>query len=824
MADEFDLTNLYSAVGAPKKSSVAGPTKEQILGRQDLASVLKQYEAMLPDLVPGSDSHNRTLENIRMARSELGQQAPAEPAAAPLSAETQSLLTRNPAPAQPAVSQDEFNLDTLKNSVGVPVKTEAAVATPAPKRMFEPKNELERKIQQSIESLPGSEQIGAFTNAAAATVAKSVPAITQLIAKYFPGISEEDTQAIMDKTKGDIRQIEALIKPIAEANPKSALAGEITGFVANPINKLVPGFGGPATNVVGAFFKGAGQGAIANVLTTPATSETESFATEKGKQAAFGGTAGGVFGVGLHTLTPALDKGFRAVQTVFAKFAGKETPSQLDDMAGRVLTEAGIDVNKIAPDIFQNLKDQAKSALQNNNVGSLKLYAKNLAEANELGIPMLKGQLNRDPMQYAVEQNLRGVQGVGEPIQAVMKEQNTALFRKLDELGATQAKPITDSGTFLRDSLKSVDAIEAQKVRDAYKAFNQSTGKNVDVPLQGLAQDYARITHEFEGAIPKGVLNQFEALGLSGGKQLKVTSIDDAENLIKIINKNYDPKQKAQSVALDELRRAVNSAIVDAGANLPGEAGALARASRDAASKRFAQIESIPALKDMYRGVEPDKFVQKHILNGNVAEITKMTKYLEKNDPATLAQLQHDVIGFIKNRVAKNVSDENAKFSQEALKGFVADKTPNLSRLKAFLTPEQVQTLQKVNRVAENIHVEPIAGAQNRSNTASAAANLVSGTVKSGALNEVLSSIASIKFPGAATVGNMLKDANQRTRASEMINQAVNPAARPTGQINLNTLLPLGLTGRQMQLRPGEVGAAGVNAVNRERNREFEKQ
>lgn len=816
MADEFDLTNLYSAVGAPKKSTVAQPTKEQIFGRQDLATVLKQYEDSLVDLVPGSPSHTRTLENIRLARAELGQPT-AAPVAAPaaLEPETQSLLSRNPAPAQPAVSQDEFNLDTLKNSVGVPVKAEAAVATAlAPKRMFEPKNELERKIQQSIESLPGSEQIGAFTNAAAATVAKSVPAITQLIAKYFPGISEEDTQAIIDKTKGDVQQIEALVKPSAEANPKSALAGEITGFVANPINKLVPGFGGPATNVVGAGFKGAGQGAVANVLTTPATSETESFTTEKGKQAVFGGAAGGLFGMGIHTLTPALDKGFRAVQTVFSKLAGKETPSQLDDMAGKVLSEAGIDVNKIAPDIFQNLKDQAKSALQNNNVGSLKLYAKNLAEANELGIPMLKGQLNRDPMQYAVEKNLRGMENVGEPIQALMKEQTTALFRKLDELGASKAKPVIESGTFLRDSLKNIDEVEAQKVRDAYKAFNQSTGKNIDIPLAGLAQDYARITHEFEGVIPKGILNQFDDLGLLSGKQLKVTTIDDAEKLIKKINTQYDAKNVGQSVALDELRRAVNSAITDAGANLPGEAGALARAARDTASKRFTQIESIPALKDMYKGVEPDKFVQKHILNGNVAEITKMTKYLEKNDPATLAQLQNDIFGLIKNRVANNVSSANAEFSQAALKGFVADGSASLSRLKAFLNPEQVETLRKINRVAENIYVEPVGAAVNKSNTASAAANLIAGTVKSGVLNDVLSQIASYKFPPAAFIGGALQRANERTKASEMINQAVNPAARPTGQINLNTLLP----------KPGVVGAGAANAQNRQRNREFEQQ
>lgn len=99
-------------------------------------------------------------------------------------------------------------------------------------------------------------------------------------------------------------------------------------------------------------------------------------------------------------------------------------------------------------------------------------------------------------MQYAKEMNLRGVQGVGEPIQAVMGQQNKALIDNLDAMGATGAPNVLDAGQTAINTLRNVDAQAQQGVSAAYNAFKASTGKSMDVPLQGVAQDYARIADE----------------------------------------------------------------------------------------------------------------------------------------------------------------------------------------------------------------------------------------------------------------------------------------------------------------------------------------
>jgi hypothetical protein len=683
---------------------------------------------------------------------------------------------------------------------------------PTVQRMFEPKTPAQQAAQQLIESVPGSRQLGEFGNVAAGTISKSVSAVQELVGKYFPGLSDEQRNAIVASATKGAKEAESVIKPIEETSPKTALAGEVTGFLANPINKLIPA-GKPAESLIGAIGKSGFQGMVGNILTTPVADETKSFDTEKIKQGLIGFTGGGVAGASFHALGGALAKG---IDFVKAKYGNAIHPSQLNEAADNVILQAGIDRSKVPVEFFNSLKDQARNALQTGDVKSFQQFAQNYSQANGLPVPvpMLRGQLTRDPMQYAVEQNLRGIQGTGEPIQALLQKQNSALIQNLDAFGAKIGDDVTTSGHTLKNALRKADQAEQQVVKDAYTAYKNSTGKNIDVPLQGLAQDYARVLKDF-GAdqIPHGVRNNLDALGLIKGGQLKVTTIDDAENLIKVINRNYDPAKQPKGTinALDDLRNSLNNAIREAGANLPGQAGAAAREARSTAEKRFKAIEGMPALRDLMKGKEPDKFVQNHILNGNVDEISRMTKYLETNNPEALNQVRNDVMRFIKQRVVGNVSDENARFSQAQLKAFLSDASEQ--RLKRFLSPEQITGLKQLNKVAENALVEPVSAAVNRSNTASAAANLIQGTVKSGMVNELLTNVASIKFPGVAWGARALQDVNQRSRASDLIQQAVNPAAAPA-------TTPI----RNLIERPGLAGAAAADQAIRQRNLEYERQ
>lgn len=763
----------------------------------------------------------KTAGKNEIERHVVATDAEAEALAKKLSAENRKFTVR----VQPP--QGDLNLEGLRGALGVnpaavtaaPVAETTAAPAAAPARaQFAPVSSFvapspsNQAIASTIESIPGVREIGAAGLAAGATISKGMSGIQQLVGRYFPGLSEERRNAIAQNAAQNIAKAETAVKPAEEQYPVATTIGEVGGFLANPANKLVPGFG-PATGVIGAGTKAAAQGAIANPLTTPATSETVPFETEKLNQALTGAAGGALLGPVLHVAANSLGRGVDAVRQRFGNLIPDE---KLAENATQVVQSAGIDPTKVSPVFFNSLVDQAKNALKTGDVQGFKNFAVRYSEASTLPVPvpMLRSWVTRDPMQYAVEQNLKGIQGVGEPIQEVMTKANAALLQNFDALGAKLGKDITSSGDTLRGALLKVDEAEAAKVRDAYAAYRNSTGKDIPVSLQGLSQDYARVVKDFgRSALPEGVRNNMEALGLMKGKQIKLTTIDDAEALIKNINANYDPSKQTKSTlnALDELRRSVETSIRDSGANLPGQAGAAAREARAAASARFKTIEGIPALKDALSGKEPDKFVQKHILQGNVNEIGKMQKYLQENNPEALKQLQNDVISHIKNRTMKNIGEDKAKFGHDVLKNFVGDKTESLARLERFLSSEQINTLRQLNRVAENVFIEPIGSAVNRSNTASAAANLVKGAVQSGTINDIASTIASVKLPIVAPLGQKLLGMNQSARSAELVNQAIVPTARPRTEIR--TLI-----------KPGVAGAGAITAATRQSNIQNEQQ
>jgi hypothetical protein len=534
--------------------------------------------------------------------------------------------------------------------------------------------------------------------------------------------------------------------------------------------------------------------------------ETKPFFGEKLKQMATSGIAGGVGG-GLVHMAGSIggyvsNKLGQAVDSVRGQFGGKVTDQTVGKATDEVLKAAGVDASKVSPDILQGLKDQAAQSLKTGDVSNLKRFSD--AVTLPVPVPMLRGQVTRDPMQYAVEQNLRGITGVGEPITEVLSAQNKALIANLDKIGAESARDVVSSGHSLANSLKEADKVEQQGVREAYKAFKNSTGKDLEVPLGGLAQDYVKINKDFGDLIPSPIKSKFEALGLVSGKPSKTFSIEDAEQLIKDVNLRYDPMNKPQATAFNKLNKAVEDAIKQSGEGLSGEAARLAKNARDAASTRFDTINSIPALKDVMRGIEPDKFEQKHILHGNINEIGNLTNYLRKNNPQELSQLQADVMGVIKSKVLNNVSAENATFSQAQLKNFLSNE--NAPKLARILTKEQLGALRQLNRTAENALYQPAVSAVNKSNTAAANAN-INNAIKGGTLNELLGITQGI--PGLSQASEYLARQNQAKRAGQFINQAVNPSA-PAQQTVPTRLLS----------RPGVVGATSLRELINLRNRE----
>jgi len=526
-----------------------------------------------------------------------------------------------------------------------------------------------------------------------------------------------------EQLRGDIvdsnAEYEAARKATAPASLTTLVTGEkdpgfdfarLAGNIASPAN-VIPAKVAPAAAIGATVGRQALTGAIAGgagAALQPSTGEN--FAADKAGQVALGAAAGG-------TLAPIINKiGTSAANFINQWRNSRNTvnvdPERLRTMISAQLQRDGIDTTTIPDTVFQGLTTDVRTALASGR----KLdptAALRQGDFNALGLPSLQGQLTRNPAQWQREFNLAGVEGVGEPLQAVQAAQSRGISDRFRQ-GARGAVDAFDAGDQIAGQLRQADEVAKTNVRAAYKAFRDSTGKDLEVPLQGLAQDYANTVRDYGQAIPGAVRGQFEELGLMGGKQLKSLSIDDAERLLKVINKHYNSPDPAVRGGLDELRGSLQRAITESADTSAGgaEAAHLASEARAAAASRFQQIGATPALRAATNNAQPDDFVRKFVTGGKVNEIQNMMSLLPPDGQAqvraqTVAYLQQKAFGA---NAAGDGKAAQATFNNELMK-------IGRPKLVALLGEEGADEMYRIGRVLAYIKQVPEGATPNTSGT-----------------------------------------------------------------------------------------------------------
>ena len=593
----------------------------------------------------------------------------------------------------------------------VPAAETAPADTPARLNAIEEPNQFERLLAKI--TIPESVNWG-LNRARGFAMGMADPSVGlfQLGANAV-GQGDSVNQAIADKEKA----YEAERRGVGSDGFDFARLG---GNIASPVNLVASGVTIPET-VAGRVGYGAAMGAAGGASQPVTDAPTDGFWGNKAIQ----GTAGTVLGAGM---APVAGK----VGDMVARFIEQRSPQaqqaaqaaitqRTNDTIKNALSEIGQDINDLPQSVLQSLRAQVAAALQQGKqVDPAAILRKQDFES--VGIPALAGQVNRDPMQFARELNLRGVQNVGEPIAARLNEQNRVLQQGI---GAFQEGANPDAyvaGNQIATSLASTDESLRRHVSGLYDVARNSAGKDLDVPLTGLAQDYARILGEFGDNIPQSIRAKFAALGLdpaNPSNQKQLFTIEGADNLLKVINKN-DPggMNKPMTTALGELRHAVKQSVVGADASGGPFAPAVA-----AAAKRFRLQDAVPALKAAADGtVAPDDFIRRFVLNGKVEELNGLAKVLKATDPDAYGQARAQ-IGAHLNRAAfgENATGDKVFAAERFNKAL---RTIGASKMAAFFTPAEIDQIKVLGRVGAYIHQAPPGSAVNSSNTASAMMNL----------------------------------------------------------------------------------------------------
>lgn len=489
------------------------------------------------------------------------------------------------------------------------------------------------------------------------------------------------------------------------------------GVLANAVSPAVTAVGNglriaPGMQMLGAAGADAGSQGMAELGLNPAWQIA-------------GGVLGGAAGVGAGSALTAAARGLgnsvsRATRPPMSpQAAAAKADIGVDRAIGELGPQAGL---QFSPTEVDPLKQAVAQQIQQFPDVS-PAAAVRAQDFRNLGIQPTLGQITRDPMQFAQEMNMRGVPDVGAPLTQRFNSQNTQLQQNLFGLAGRPADTFT-AGAQLQQTLKSIDDQMSSQVRAAYEAARASSGKNLDVPLQGVAQDYAQVLNDFGDKVPSGVRNNFNQLGLMSGTQQKTFSIENAENLLKVINANQS-NDPATNAALARLRTSVKNAILSA-----DDQGGVYAPARALAAQRFALHDQVPALEAAVSGsFAPDDFVRRFVTNGKTNDVLSLANLLrEQNRPSTLQEMRAQVgaqlaqAGFGANPAG------DAKFGPAAY----ANALRNIgdTKLRAFYTPEEIAQLHTIGRVGGYINSFPSAAPVNTSNTASAITGLLGTGVK----------------------------------------------------------------------------------------------
>lgn len=478
------------------------------------------------------------------------------------------------------------------------------------------------------------------------------------------------------------------------------------GNVFSPANLAIASRLPIATSLGGRAVQGGALGAIGGGLQPVNVEENPDFAATKAGQVALGAATGAV-------ATP--------VMGAIGDRIGRFLSSKIEAMRGPQLTtiaqttedyarSSGLDWDAMAPTQRQELQNQVIAAAKEYAGKDPKIAAR-IADFKQLDMPYTLGQVTRDPLQFATEKNLTQLPGTGDPLRERFMQQGAQLQRRVGNFaaGAPEAQV---AGQQLVQALRNYDEKLSAGVRSAYQQARNSAGKDAEVPMQGLAQDFAEVLDNFADKVPTAVRNNFAKYGIGPADpnmtQRKLFTVEEADRLIKVINANQS-NDPATNAALSALRGAVKKAVTqDAGAS---DVFAPARA---AAAQRFSLQDALPALEASANGTaNPDTFVQNFIIGkgAQTGQVKQLATVLFESDPTAFAMAKGQIGAYLQRKAfGENLAGDKpfaAERFQSALREIGSEK------LRAFFSPDELAQLQRIARVGSYMESVPNASRPN---------------------------------------------------------------------------------------------------------------
>ena len=578
----------------------------------------------------------------------------------------------------------------------------------------------------------------------------------------------------------------------------------LAGSALNPLNYVIPG--GTAETVAGRIGQAAIQGAGMGATQSAAESTTPGgLWWDAAKGAGLGGLTGGGVGGLVESVMPALRYGVNKIRSMVSDSGTDAIPAAADSVVKNALHQSGIDPNAMNLDVMKGMRQDVQSALEHGADISPESIT-NRARAESLPVPvrLTRGQATGDPMLFSREQNLRGIQGAGEPITSRLQEQNAAFIQNLDALGAKNAPdPVSFGSTYsgkiqnLWDSLQSrKDALYAN-VRNAK---GQSAAMDGVTAAQGIKDflDSPAQSHAWD-ALPANIQRTVEDLRM-GDFPLTVAQ---AQSLDKQWYQAMKGADGTGQYAIGKARQMLMDAPIS------DELGTEARQAYQAAKQAHAQQMSLidpklpngtpnpnfqPLVKAVVMdGQPPEKLFASHFMNAAPSVGQKNMNFLSQIDPGAPQQVGQTLMGEIKRGALNSSSDERGTVSEASLRGWANDPVKS-ARMDALLPAPAVNTFRNLASTVEAAKKFPVASTVNTSNTGSALFNAGMSALKNSALGQI-----GKRLPLARDITEGMNAAKMQSEVQSSLNPGVTLksllTATPSQAFNRRLITRIGIPG-----------------------------
>lgn len=415
--------------------------------------------------------------------------------------------------------------------------------------------------------------------------------------------------------------------------------------------------------------------------------------------------------------------------------AGKRLMPQntqaLDVQIERILAQTGQDYAQVPVAVKQALRAELSGSLRAGREVSPEAVRR-LADFKTIGATPTRGMVSQNPVQITKEMNLAkmGANSSDEGLQGlamVQNRNNNRLIGALNENGAARGDAHR-AGMNVIDSIGAKDARMNQDVSALYQQARDTSGRSAQLDGADFTRKASQALDEglLGGALPKDVENHLNRIAMGEvpfdvnyAEQLKTrigalqraTSDGSARMALGTVRRALDDTQllnQAPRVNPGNLP-AVAGTVPPSPAALGQESIAAFNEARQAARQRFGWQESAKPIEAALNGMEPDKFVQKFVLNGTLAD----AQAVANNAPQ--AGVKDAILAHLKEKALNGAADEVGKFSQSAFNkalNQIGDR-----KLSVFFSPEELNQIRTIGRVASYMQTQPVGSAVNNSNS-----------------------------------------------------------------------------------------------------------